>query len=411
MPITIPRRSAAVLTLLFGASLATIEARPPGPHGSIERRQAASAPIVAIGDIHGAADEFVGILQAAGLTDAQGRWTGGTRTFVQTGDYLDRGGGARRVLDLLMALETQARDAGGRAEILLGNHEVMNMLDELSDVSAQTYASFADAKSDDRRQKAFRDRLSAMKRSGITPDEYATEAAWMAAHPPGFVEYVDAVGPKGRYGKWLRARKAVALVDGTLFMHAGIAPGSTGGVDDINGEIARAIKAWDDATDAMGRERLITPYFSIKEVVAAAAADLGKISAAVNAGQPVETRVTQEYVAQLKGIVEVGKGPLLAAAGPMWFRGLSQTPSEETDAEVTALLTRVGATRMVVGHTPQLPGHIVPRFGNRVFAIDTGMLSSFFKGGRASALELSGGRVTAIYRDGKQELTVAGAGY
>ena len=56
-----------------------------------------SAPrIVAIADIHGAGDNFVGILQAAGLVDASQHWSGGTATFVQTGDYLDRGADVRR---------------------------------------------------------------------------------------------------------------------------------------------------------------------------------------------------------------------------------------------------------------------------------------------------------------------------
>ena len=74
---------------------------------------------------------------------------------MQTGDYLDRGGAVRAVLDLLIALEPQARSAGGRVEVLLGNHEVMNMLRELTDVSAEAYASFADARSEDRRRKAY----------------------------------------------------------------------------------------------------------------------------------------------------------------------------------------------------------------------------------------------------------------
>ena len=47
--------------------------------------------IVAIGDVHGAGEAFVSILQRAGLIDAQRRWTGGTTMFVQTGDLLDRG--------------------------------------------------------------------------------------------------------------------------------------------------------------------------------------------------------------------------------------------------------------------------------------------------------------------------------
>ena len=188
-------------------------------------------------------------------------------------------------------------------------------------------------------------------------------------------------------------------------MHAGIAPDATGSLDDLNRDVARAIKAWDDASDTLVRERLIAPSFTLKETAAAAAADLQRISAAIAAGRPVDDRVTQGYVDQLRGLLEIGKSPLLAAAGPMWFRGLSQVPTEETDDQVTALFRRLSIVRMVVGHTPRLPGRIEPRFDNRVYPIDTGMLTTFFKGGRASALEIAGDRVTAIYVEQREVLT------
>jgi hypothetical protein len=152
------------------------------------------------------------------------------------------------------------------------------------------------------------------------------------------------------------------------------------------------------------RERVITPYHTLKETVAAAAADLQRISAAIAAGRPVDARVTREYVDQLRGVIGVGESPLLAAAGPMWFRGLSETPTDETNEQVTTLLRRLGATRVVIGHTPRLPGRIEPRFDNRVFPIDTGMLSTFFKGGRATALEIDGDKITAISMSGRDVL-------
>ncbi len=44
------------------------------------------------------------------------------------------------------------------------------------------------------------------------------------------------------------------------------------------------------------------------------------------------------------------------------------------------------------------------RFKNRVFLIDTGMLSSYYTGGRPSALEIDGGVFTAIYLDHREVL-------
>ena len=86
--------------------------------------------IVAVGDVHGAAAPFASILQRAGVIDAQHRWVGGTTTLVQDGDLTDRGAGVREALDLMMALESQAAAAGGAVRVVLGNHEVMNMLDQ-----------------------------------------------------------------------------------------------------------------------------------------------------------------------------------------------------------------------------------------------------------------------------------------
>ena len=93
----------------------------------------APARIIAIGDIHGAIDGFTSILKATGLIDGNRRWIGGKTQLIQTGDYVDRGAGTRAVLDLLMALEDQAKSAGGRAFALLGNHEVMNLVRETRD--------------------------------------------------------------------------------------------------------------------------------------------------------------------------------------------------------------------------------------------------------------------------------------
>ena len=90
----------------------------------------------------------------------------------------------------------------------------------------------------------------------------------------------------------------------------------------------------------------------------------------------------------------------------MWFRGLANgTP--ETEASVAALLERLGVRRAVIGHTPKLPGRITPQSGGRVFPIDTGMLTSYYKTGQPSALEIKGDEVAAIYATGREVLSPA----
>ncbi len=63
------------------------------------------------------------------------------------------------------------------------------------------------------------------------------------------------------------------------------------------------------------------------------------------------------------------------------------------------LLDQYSVSHFVVGHTILTGMRITARFGARVFLIDTGMLSSHYEGGRASALEIEGDRITAVYLD------------
>jgi hypothetical protein len=389
----------ACLVLALAAVLAPAAQVPPAADA-----QPAPARTVVIGDIHGAADAFEALLVRTGLADASGAWTGGAATLVQTGDILDRGAGARRALDRVMALEQAAKAGGGRTELLLGNHEVMNLLRDFHDVTPQIFASFADTGSEARLRKAYDDQVSTAKRTGVAELRPASREAWMAAHPPGYLEYVDALARRGRYGRWLRERKAAVVVDGTLFMHAGLPSASTDSVDDVNKAVARAIDDWDLATDLMVRARLIRPFFTLDETITAAVAEIERIAAALKAGEPLGPEVTQDYVRRLTGVATIGKSPLLAEDGPMWYRGLTSGSTEETAERVGALLQRLGVRRAVFGHTPMLPGRITPRFGGLVYGIDTGMLTSFFPGGRPSALEIQGERLTAIYLDGSETL-------
>ena len=84
--------------------------------------------LVAIGDVHGDYDAFVSLLRVAKLIDNGTAWTGGKAHLVLPGDYIDRGKDSRKVLDLLITLESRAEKAGGRVHALLGNHETMNIM-------------------------------------------------------------------------------------------------------------------------------------------------------------------------------------------------------------------------------------------------------------------------------------------
>ena len=299
-----------------------------------------------------------------------------------------------------MRLEGEARRAGGRVDVLFGNHEGMNVLHDLRDVSPGAFAKFADQRSEDRRRRAFDAHAEIAKRAGVA----LARDEWMAAHPPGYVEYVQALGPSGQYGRWIRARKPVLQIDDAIFMHAGLHPQGTATVDDTNRLVEREVKTWDELLATMERAKLITGAFTLQEVINVAQVEIGRIAIAQKTSEPLPEYVTREYVTQLVQLQTFPKWALIDENGPLWYRGYA-SPGDEPLPGFDGLLTRLGVRRFVTGHTPQLPGgKITSRWGGKAILIDTGMLSSHYKGGQPSALEIQQGRLTAIYANGREPL-------
>jgi len=266
--------------------------------------------VVAVGDVHGGYDEFVRVLQDAGVINGRRQWAGGRTQLVQTGDVLDRGPHSRRVLDLLMTLERQAEKAGGRVHALLGNHEVMNVVGDLRYVSPEEFAAFRSPDSEAVRNAAFETLADPTRRNDA---QYRT--AWNADRPLGWVEHRMAFGSDGKYGRWLRQRNAVVVVGDALFLHGGLSPKYAEATIDSLNEAIRA--ELDDAT-----------------------------------------RLTD--------------GVALDLEGPLWYRGLALEPEEQLAPHVDRLLAQHGVKRLVVGHTVT-PGAILPRFGGKVLMIDVGL--------------------------------------
>lgn len=369
----------------------------------------APARIVAIGDIHGEIAGFRNILKAAGLTDATGQWSGGRTQFIQTGDYTDRGEGTRQVLDLLMALEPQARRAGGRASALLGNHEVMNLIGDTRDVTREIFATFATADSEKRRAAAWDDyaRLAAAKteKGDPVPAVYSqTRDAWRATHPPGFVEYRAAFAPRGKYGAWLRDKPIVTVVDGNIFMHAGISPAiAPERIDELNVRVRDEIRRLDRFVDRLVDLKLATRTFSLMEILQVASHEIAQANSVIAAAQaegkqPDRRKLNVALLLEAQEILKIDSWVVVSPEGALWYRGLASEPDDPQGGPFAALLAKYGAKRFVTGHTPQRNARINTRFGGRAILIDTGMLANYYKG-RPAALEILGDKLTAIYVD------------
>lgn len=172
--------------------------------------------IVAIGDVHGAYDQLVGILQTTGLIDQRLRWTGGKTHLVQLGDIVDRGADSLKALDLLQKLQEEASRAGGAVHMMIGNHESMRMLGDLRYTTDGEYAAFVTPKSEEIRLQVA-DSVPKEQR-----DQFIKETKL------GEIEMRVAFGRQGKYGQALRKLPLVLKIDGIVFVHGGISPAIAG---------------------------------------------------------------------------------------------------------------------------------------------------------------------------------------
>jgi len=293
--------------------------------------------VVAVGDVHGDYAQLVTVLRDASLLDGRERWIGGRTHLVQTGDRIDRGPDSRKVMDLLMRLEKQARKAGGAVHALVGNHEAMNILGDLRYVTPEEFAAFKTADSP-RLQDAFFARLAEEREAqGLAAPTEAERRKWKDEHPLGFLEHRLAYSPKGQYGSWIAGQNSVIRIGETLFLHGGLSPKyGDFAIHDLNERIRSELR---DAN-------------------------------------PLTALVSND------------------PEGPLWFRDLARgEPALAT--HLGEVLRRHGCRRMVIGHTPT-EGLVMPRYGGRVVQIDVGMAKVY--GGPPAALVLEDGRAFALHR-------------
>lgn len=380
----------AAIALLVATTPLAAETRPPR--------------IVAVGDVHGSHDGLVGILRAAGLLDDDGHWIGGTTTLVQVGDLLDRGADVRAVMDLLMRLQSEATAAGGRVVCLLGNHEAMNLLGILRDTNSNIFEGFADRDSADRRKASFEETAWAWRRRaalfGHDPPDTGRDVRrrWFKSVPLGMVEYLEALGPQGHYGRWLRTLPVAFVEGGTLFVHGGFGPALEGlSVAAVNRRAAAELASYDSVHTRLMKAGLISHVAVATEVVQVSQ----QLLQAAGAGVDPSNHELQRLAADVTPIASWEDWFLVSSDGPLWYRGATEGAG---DAESAKILNALGLERMVIGHTTRANGRIVTRVDGRVVMIDTGMLESFYPRGQPAALELWEGALTAIYEDGRLPL-------
>jgi hypothetical protein len=345
------------------------------------------ARIVAVGDVHGAYDELVRLLQATGVIDSSLAWSGGETHLVSLGDLLDRGSGSRAAMDLVRRLQREAPDHGGAVHVVLGNHEVMNLLGDLRYVSAEEYAAYAADESAEVREAAYARFVA--DQPDILP-EVELRSAFERRYPPGYFGHRLAFGPDGEYGSWLLSLPALIRINDVVFVHGGLS------------EIAAQTPA--DVLNRQVREHLHR-YFSLREQLmdAGVLPPWGEMEDDRDRAQEALRMSGQQPggdVGPLGGLLQeflaVQAAPELGLDGPLWYCGAAYCNPFVERQIVEAALASLGAERVVVGHTVTQDRQVRALFDGRVIMLDTGMLGEY-AGGRPAALILEGDRTTAQY--------------
>ena len=331
--------------------------------------------VVAISDIHGAYDAMVETLQSAGVVDETLSWSSGKTHLVIVGDILDRGPNSRDAMDLLMRLEQESVAAGGQVHVLIGNHEAMNLSGDLRYVSKEEYAAFAAEELPDDRERWFNAYLSQRAPAGV--DAQVSRVEFDEKYPLGFFGHRRAFAPDGKYGSWLLGKPVIVVIDGTAFVHGGLSPMVVKlGLQGINGDLIADLNTYVNALQRVFEAELLLPTDSHYKYA-------DRLS-----GFSLEIAMNPDVASAVADIVRLNDSDLQDSEGPLWYRNHSYCNKVIEADRLDQSLAAIGATRVVIGHTPSYGRRVLERFDGRVYEVDTGMLANYYRGsGNALVIE------------------------
>ncbi|MDJ0793660.1 MAG: metallophosphoesterase [Woeseiaceae bacterium] len=341
--------------------------------------------VVAISDVHGAFDAMVQTLRNVDILDDELNWAGGDTHLVVIGDLLDRGPRSRDAMDLMMRLEGEAEEAGGHVHVLIGNHEMMNMIGDLRYVSKAEYAAFAKDETSRERDRWF-EAWAARRGGASTPLRDSFDNTF----PQGYFALAEAFSADGKYGKWLLDKPIIAVINRAAFVHGGLPPvviemGLEGVNKNLRKNLSTYVHALETLTDAgvllptdsfYDHERLVTNYVPALD----------------------ESR---DVLDAIKAVQRLSDSAVLSSDGPLWYRGNVKCSGLIEKHRLEDALESIGADRVVVGHTPTPNRRVLQRFDGLVVEVDTGMLGFYYKGS-GNALVLQDGELLVHNEDGSE---------
>ncbi len=289
-----------------------------------------------VGDTHGEYDNLRRLLAGAGLVDAGGHWSGGHKHVVFLGDLFDRGPDVTRDLWFLYRLGREAKQAGGGAHVMIGNHETMVFTNDL-------------------RYTSPKERLVA------------------ALHDTKYPRLFDL--RHSVLGRWLAVQPGLMKVDGILLAHGGVTPQYTRyGVKEFNDSLRTFLGEdffyyMDALFDPADTTVKLVPDSSLaKRFPGSRVVVMDKATAA----RRLDFFFADTSVFWFRGYLESDTGvSMVQGKTASSQRADAAALSSETKrraAELDTVLERFHADLQVVGHTP---GETVrSRFGGRLIAVD-----------------------------------------
>ncbi|HDY67887.1 MAG TPA: hypothetical protein ENH85_08870 [Candidatus Scalindua sp.] len=320
--------------------------------------------IIAVGDIHGDYKAFTKILKGTRLINGKLHWTGGKTHLVQIGDVLDRGDYAKEILDLLMELEKEAEEAGGKVHMLIGNHEEMNItgliFNRRDEFTTRQLVSFLPDGYREKQVKNFRKIIgnNPTKKTGLDSsldsdlmpfwENILNELRTNPRHPArrAYIQNFNKI-----YGKWLLQRNVVIRINNIILVHGGISEKfSKWGLKKINNRLRLELEDLRWAAMHFTRPRI------------------------------------PEYQRQI----------VYEPDGPYWYRGFATINQNAFKENVDRILKNLEAEYMIIAHTPRVikTKKDMQLFQGRIWIIDTGISELYRKsmGGRLSALIIDKGK-------------------
>lgn len=239
--------------------------------------------IFVVSDIHGQNEIFRKLLLKSEIIDQNNSWIWKDGHLVILGDVFDRGDQVHESLRLIYDLENQASAVGGMIHFLLGNHEIMVLQNDLRYVDEKYFT------------------ISELFEIDL-PDFYDENTFW---------------------GRWLRSKNFITIIDSYLFVHGGIHP------------------------------ELIKKYKSITEI----------------------NRVMSNNIDTERDVIKNDNNlsDLFRSKGPIWYRGFFEpdTQPEVSEIDLTNILEHFTVEKIIVGHTTK--DSIQSSYNQRIINVDGGI--------------------------------------